>query len=363
MSFICWREIRSRKSSKAERALAAVAILLASALAALGAQQPTSELRVRVSAAEGVPIGGALIALLDAHDSVVAEGLSAESGVRVLRAAPGSYRVRVRRVGFLPYVSAPVVLPRAGELALSVESPRVVLEGIVVNSRSQCRRKDSSAEALATVWDEIDKALRSSQLTTDDLAGMGTARTYRRELASDGTVVAADTTTFRIGNRRPFGAIDPAELAAKGYVEGDEQNGWSAYAPDETVLLSDQFAATHCFRLVRQADRPSQIGVAFEPAPRRKLPEISGVLWVDEKTAELRDVVFHFVNAKALSQFNAGGFTRFRRVASGAWIVDEWLLSLPKLGLRMGASYGPRYYEIGRMDSGGGIVGAVQHQH
>jgi hypothetical protein len=357
-SFICWRETRSPKSSKVECALVALAFLLAPALGA----QSTSELRVRINASEGVPIGGALIALLDARDSVVAEGLSAESGVRALRAAPGSYRVRVRRVGFLPYVSGPVVLPRTDELALTVESPRVVLEGILVNSKSQCRRKDSSAEALGTVWDEIDKALRSSQLTTDDLAGMGTARTYRKEVASDGTVITADTTTFRIGNRRPFGAIDPAELAAKGYVEGDEQSGWSAYAPDETVLLSDQFAATHCFRLVRQPDRPRQIGVAFEPAPRRKLPEISGVLWVDEKTSELREVVFHFVNAKALSQFNAGGFTRFRRVASGAWLVDEWLLSLPKLGLRVGAAYGPRYYEIGRMDSGGGIVDAVRQE-
>jgi len=353
-SFICSPEIRFTRSLRAERALVTLAVLLAPAV--VGAQQATSELRVRINAVDGGAVAGALIALLDAKDSVVAEGLSSEAGVRILRAAPGTYRVRVRRIGYLPFVSGQVELPRAEELALKVESPRVVLEGIVVNSKSQCRRNDPNAAALATVWDEIDKALRSSQLTTDDLAGMGKARTYRKEVTSDGTVIRADTTVFTIGNRRPFGAIDPAALAERGYVIGDERSGWSAFGPDEVVLLSDQFAATHCFRLVRQGDRLDQIGVAFEPSPRRKLPDIVGVLWVDQRTAELREIIFHFVNAKALSQFNAGGFTRFRRVSSGTWIVDEWLLSLPMIGLRQG-TFSPQYYEMGRLDNGGGIVG------
>ena len=356
-SFTCWPTTRFTGSWQVEHRLLAGVIAGCLASAAAGAQQPASELRVRLNGVDGGPISGALVALLSARDSVVAEGLSTEAGVRVLRAAPGTYRVRVRRIGYLPFVSGAVALPRTGELTLSVESPRVVLEGIVVNSKSQCRRKDANAAALAAVWDEIDKALRASQLTITDLAGMGKARTYRKELGRDGAVITADTTVFTIGNRRPFGAIDPVILADKGYVQGDEQNGWSAYAPDETVLLSNQFAETHCFRLVREDKRPDQIGVAFEPAPRRKLPDIVGVMWVDEKTAELREVVFHFVNAQALTNFNAGGFTHFRRVSSGAWIVDEWLLSLPKVGMTRRGALRPEYYELGRLDNGGGIMG------
>lgn len=356
-SFTCWLTTPSTRSRPARRAL--VGALVAGCLLspALGAQQPASELRVRLDAVDGGPVAGALVALIDARDSVVAEGLSTESGIRTLRAIPGTYRVRVRRIGYLPFVSSPVTVPRPGELGLRVESPRVVLEGIVVNSKSQCRRKDPNAAALASVWDEIDKALRSSQLTLSDLKGMGKARTYRKDVSSDGTVISADTTLFTIGTRRPFGAIDPAILAEKGYVQGDEQNGWSAYAPDETVLLSDQFAETHCFRLIREADRPGQIGVAFEPAPHRKVPDIIGVLWVDQKTAELREVIFQFVSAQALTRFTAGGYTRFRRVSSGAWIVDEWLLSLPKVGMTQSRALQPRYYELGRLDIGGGIVG------
>jgi hypothetical protein len=242
------------------------------------------------------------------------------------------------------------------ELVLNVESARVVLESIVVNSKSQCKLHDPNSRALATVWDEIDKALRSSQLTTEDLKGIGRARTFRAEVGPDGTVISADTTIFSIEGR-PFGAIDPDSLARGGYVLGDEHTGWRYFAPDETVLRSDQFAATHCFRLTRQSDRRAQIGVLFEPTPQRRLADIEGVLWVDQATSELREVVFRFVNAGVLTRFDAGGFTRFRRVPSGTWIVDEWKLSVPKLEARAHPPFLPLLVAIGRFENGGGIIG------
>jgi len=328
-------------------------------------QEATTELRISLNEA-GTPVSGALVALLDSHDSVVAEGLSRESGARVLRGTPGVYRVRVRRIGYLPFVSGPVSLPRESELSLNVESPRVVLERIVVNSKSPCGRNENAAAALSTVWDEINKALRSSQLTTEDLEGIGRAHTYRTELNNDGTVISADSTVFLITTQRPFGAIDPGTLANDGYVLGDLETGWHYFAPDEMVLLSEQFAATHCFRLVRQPDRNGQIGVSFEPVPRREVADITGVLWVDQETSELREVVFRFVNAGVINQFEAWGFTHFRRVPSGTWIVDEWKVNAPRISVSqvsLGSPDGyssrarPRYVAIGRLESGGGILG------
>jgi Carboxypeptidase regulatory-like domain len=333
-------------------------VLTSSALS----QEATTELRIRLNGIDGAPVSGALVALLNARDSVVAEGLSTEAGARVLRTSPGVYRVRVRRIGYLPFVSSAVSLPRESALSLNIESQRIVLERIVVNSKSQCARNDPNTDALSTVWDEIDKALRSSQLTTEDLSGIGRAHTYRKEVGKDGTVISADTTVFSIIDRRPFGAIDPVTLANNGYVLGDAGAGWHYFAPDETVLLSEPFAATHCFRVVRQRDRTGQIGVSFEPIPRRQVADIVGVLWVDQETSELREVVFRFVNAGAMSQFDAGGFTHFRRVPSGAWIVDEWKLSVPRLsvaqrGVQDGYSSTVRqqYIAIGRIENGGGL--------
>jgi hypothetical protein len=344
-------------SNRSERALLAT-IVFASVLPLCAVSpQAASELRVRLRSNEGIPVAGALVALLDGNGSVVIEGLSSESGTRVLRAPSGVYRVRTRRIGFLPIVSSPVVVPRQDELLLVIESSRVVLDRIVVNSKSQCGRGDPNSGALGIVWDEIDKALRASQLTVADLSGFGRGRLFRRQIRS-GTVIETDTTFFDIVDQRPFSAIDPDSLARAGYVIGDEAKGWTFYAPDETVLLSDQFGATHCFRVVREDRRPGQIGVAFEPIPQRRMADIVGVLWVDEASSELREVVFHFVNAGVIGRYEATGFTRFLRVPSGAWIVDEWLLKLPRIATRQSSSgYTSHDYTlVGYDEHGGGIV-------
>jgi hypothetical protein len=347
-----------------------LAVCAFGAFSSLGAQDTGSELRVKLHPTDGSTVSGALVALLDSKDSVVAEGLASQEGMRVLYAPRGAYRIRVRRIGYLPFVSSELTLPRTGELVLNVESPRVVLESIVVTSTSQCSRNDQNEQALSTVWDEIAKALRSSQLTLDDLRGLGRARKYRREIAKNGNVIAGDSSEFAIRNRRPFGSIDPAALASEGYVIGDADKGWNYYGPDETVLLSDPFAATHCFRLVRERERPAQIGVSFEPTPNRKVADIKGVLWVDERTSELREINFRFVNAGPMSRFEAGGYTRFRRTPSGAWIVDEWKLSAPRLEMREApniTAYGIAKVDrllvvIGRLDTGGGIIGPETRQ-
>src|ERR1700741_356722 len=109
------------------------------------AQSQKSELRLRIQDGNGSPITGALVALLDQNDQPITEGLSSNDGYRLLTAVPGSYRVRVRRVGFSPYVSEPITIPRSGSLILRVETPRIALNTVLVLSRSGCRQVDSDA--------------------------------------------------------------------------------------------------------------------------------------------------------------------------------------------------------------------------
>jgi hypothetical protein len=337
------------------RAILRALMVSSFALTTVGAQD-IPELRLKLNTGDGSPIDGALVALLDTRDSVVIEGLTSFAGTRLLHAPPGSYRLRVRRIGYLPFVSKEFSLVRSQEMTIHVESPRVMLESIVVNSRSQCKRNDPNSADLAIVWDEIDKALRSTELTVKDLRGIGEARVYRRTLDSAGVVIFGDSSVFEIKSQRPFGAVNPDSLARGGYVLGGLTDGWTYFGPDEAVLRSDQFASTHCFRLVRDAAHPGQIGVLFEPAPRRIVADIAGVIWVDEATSELKHMQFRFVNAGPFSQFDAGGFTRFRRVASGAWIVDEWKLSAPRLEVRQLNAFRSHLVVTGRYDNGGGII-------
>ena len=317
---------------------------------------PMSDVSVRLQSAAGSSLAGVLVALLDTRDSVIAEGLSNDAGWRVLRAPAGTYRVRARRIGYLPYISPPVVLPRRDELFLVVETPNVILNTIVVTGKTECRRTDPASHSLGAVWDEIDKALRASQLTIQDLAGLGHGRVYKKELDVNGRVRTSDTTLFPITNARPFGTPDPEALAEKGYVSGNIAFGWEYFAPDELALLSESFARTHCFRLVRDRSRRGQIGVAFEPIPRRSTPDIQGVLWVDERTAELREMSFNYVNAGPFSQFNARGFTRFLRLPSGAWLVDEWWLRAPRLTMQTSPYSAPQFLVVGWFENGGAIL-------
>jgi Carboxypeptidase regulatory-like domain len=337
-----------------------VRALMLFALAVLPADvcqsQSGENLRVRLQSAPGVPIAGALVALLDARDSVIAEGLTSERGTRTLRASPGTYRVRARRIGYLPFVSQPVTVPAPGEFLLQVETPRVALQNIVVTSRSECGRADPGAATLLVVWSEVEKALRSSQITNQDLAGIGHAQTFRRVLALNGSIVSSDTTSYTIGRKPPFAAVPPEQLEKNGYVIGDEQQGWNYYAPDETILLSEQFAATHCFRLIRDKEHRGLIGVAFDPSPGRKLADITGAVWVDEATSELRQIVFQFVNAGLMSRYNAGGFTHFARLKSGAWIVDDWVLRAPLLEMHEEPYGPPHLVKTGSTEDGGRIL-------
>jgi hypothetical protein len=279
-------------------------------------------------------------------------------------APPGNYRVRVRRIGYRPFVSGDVALPpvNADELILRVETERVVLNTMVVTATYQCGAISPDAAALSDVWDEIAKALSASRLTVIDLAGVGLARKFRRLIDMRGTVTAADSSLLRVVDQRPFGSVDPVFLTNKGYVVGNEKDGWHFYGPDETVLLSDHFAQTHCFRIVRDKRHAGQVGVAFAPAPKRKIADIAGTLWVDETTSELRQIDFRFVNAGVIDRFESGGFTHFRRMASGAWIVDEWQIRMPQLQQTPASAGGSlaetpgRIVLSGYIEQGGGII-------
>ncbi|MEO7368234.1 MAG: carboxypeptidase-like regulatory domain-containing protein [Gemmatimonadaceae bacterium] len=337
-------------------ALSVSLVGLAAILHGATAQGQAADLRVRIEAGPSIPISGALVALLDGQ-RVVAEGLSSTRGIIALSAPPGTYRVRVRRIGFRPFFSEAVTLPSPNELLFKVETARIVLDAMLVSATAKCGPITRDAETLSTVWEEVSKALRSSQLTIGDLRGLGTMRTYRRDVGTDGKVVSEQSKRLPITNARPFGAFDPASLSRMGYVRGNPLAGWEYFGPDEAVLLSDDFAATHCFKVVRDADkRPGQIGVAFQPVPKRNISDIKGTLWVDQKTAALRDVGFTYVNAGILTEFEPGGYTKFRQVASGGWIVDEWQLRMPKIAMRDGP--GNSVSQIGYVENGGIIVAA-----
>ena len=102
---------------------------------------------------------------------------------------------------------------------------------------------------------------------------------------------------------------------------------------------------------MRERDQPGLIGVSFEPVRGRKIADIAGVVWLDQRTSELRRIVFRYVNAGFISRYGGGGETNFRRLPSGAWLISSWHLRSPNLVLQRGM-----IRRVGFKENGGGLL-------
>ena len=333
-----------------------VVILIGAVIApcCLHSQDATGSIRVRAVDTNGIPVRGALAALIAPDGNTVVERLTDDSGFRILTATPGSYKVRIRRIGYEPFISSPISVPYEGELKIAVSGAQVSLATVVVTAGSQCRHTEVDQRAIGQLWEEISKALLGADLARTDFSDLGWIKVYKKEVGSRGKLVSLDTSLRKVGDARPFAASDPRTLATRGFVRGNLTVGWEYFAPDEKVLLSREFADTHCFSIVRDKKRSREVGVGFEPSPERKVGEVAGVIWLDEQSAELREIVFRFVNIGEVSRFKPGGTVHFRRLPSGAWIVDDWKLTFPVLELSVGSL--ERLIQSGYVENGGTIV-------
>jgi hypothetical protein len=121
----------------------------------------------------------------------------------------------------------------------------------------------------------------------------------------------------------------PAEILRRdGYVstEGDYT---VFHAPNLDAFTSGAFEEDHCFRVV-PGPEATMIGLHFEPTlARRSIPEITGTLWLDRATVELRRLDFRYTNASAVVTQYGSGTMSFVRLPNGLWLIPRWSISLP----------------------------------
>ncbi len=107
------------------------------------------------------------------------------------------------------------------------------------------------------------------------------------------------------------------------------------FAPDAAVVLSQWFLDLHRFSLdSKSEDGRNFVGLRFEPVPWRRLPEVKGVLWVDEENGLLQSLEYEYVNLHrraAVRGAEASGRLSFRALPNGTWVVDEWNIRMPRL--------------------------------
>ena len=277
------------------------------------------------------PAEGVLMILVDSLERQTATDLTGGNGRYRLRAArEGTHSIEALRIGFEKWTSEPFVLTRGRAFRFDIDVParRVVLEAITVEGESRCSLESGGADMLA-VWDQVRNALNSTRLTIEDRLYRFSTEINDRRTDRDGNVISDETRTNMGNTSWPFQTVNPERLEDSGFVQGLSNLNPTYMGPDASLLVHESFLRTHCFTLVRgHLDEQQVIGLRFEPADDRRLPDIAGVLWLREDNAELIQLDYDFTNVPDWVR-TANGQKIFDRLPNGAWYIREWRLSAP----------------------------------
>lgn len=318
------------------RASAAVAALLTSLLAPCAVAQSIAG---RVGSAPGAaPLPGATVVVLDSAGTLLAGATTDDAGrfTLALRAA-GTYRLKVRHIGFAP--DSAVVHVRAHERAVydAVLQPFTVrLSDVVVTHGRRCTISPRAGAAAVRLWSETQSALTATAVGEAAAREFVLERFERERDPATGAVRRETRWRAIAPGGEPYHSISADSLAVHGFVvpAGDSL---VFYAPDARTLISDAFTRGHCFSPARDAAHPGLVGLAFTPArAEHGRADVSGTLWLDQESAELRLLEFSFTpvvsqgaQPNGVDAPAATGEVRYRRDSSGSWIVGDWMIRMP----------------------------------
>lgn len=307
-----------------------------------------------LDSASARPLSGVLVVLLDAGDAARARDLTDADGAYHLSAAAGEYRIRTLRIGFRPFTTAPLRLA-SGESTrrdIVIASTPVKLDTVRVLSRNPCRVLDEGGGATGEIWQQARTAITAAQLTALAKGYDAALMTYERTMAPNLVEVKKRAAFLRSGRTlRPWVTLSLDSIDKIGYVFRRGDGAMIYNAPDLEMLLSDDFAGTHCFRVAREGvGDGGRVGIAFEPTRERVVPEISGTVWLDAKTAELQQLEFRYVNiGPDLARGSAGGDMSFARFRNGGWSISRWNIRMPVLEQQVASRL-----NVGRISTGVG---------
>ena len=279
---------------------------------------------------------GAVTLLLDSASRTVAQDLTNKSGEFHLRApSDGVYRIRALRIGFRPTVTHPFNLRSDQDISqrISLDALVLMLDTVRIGGKGACRRVDADSSGLVfTVWEQARTAMTAAQLTNTRRTIRATTIDYQRVLEPNGGRIRSERSSIATQFvRQPWRSLTADSLRHIGYVVSEPGDSRIYYAPGLDVLLSAEFVADHCFRLARSSNA-RQIGLEFEPSPdRRRIPEITGTLWLTRGNVELQSLEFRYANVTQETREHAGGEMRFGQLGDGGWVISEWSIRMPQL--------------------------------
>ena len=336
---------------------------LALAPAALGAQSVVGTV---VDATSRQPVTGAMVRLMDGPRWTGVLFLTGADGrFRLQAPASGDYLLSVERIGFADATAGPVAIPEGATVPfdLEVRAEPIRLEGLDISAGRRCTLRNDAAGATQALWTEVRKALDAARWTEREGGLEFQAVRRTRTLDEKGLRVESEqsqvTTLFGANSVR---TLPPEDLAEGGYVREVEFFVYY-YGPDANVLLSETFLDTHCFRIVDgPEDEPHLVGLGFSPL-RQGNPDITGTLLVHRDTGRLERVEFTYTGlGRRPGAELAQGAVRFAELPDGRWIVQEWSIRAPLLGLErhlVGSTFRERVVVTGVQEQGSEVLSAT----
>ncbi len=288
-----------------------------------------------IDAETAEPLPGTFVLLVDSVGVERGRGLTTQAGTfRVGVPSPGTYRLRIERIGIAGFTTEAFGVDgkQAVSQVIRVSQAPVRLEDLEVAAEPQCTMLEQDAVTLLSVWNEARKALEATFWTGQQTYYRFDALLSRRSLDRRGNPeTETEFESIRLYGRHPFRSARADDLAYGGWVQSTGAGGVKFHAPDAEVLLSESFLRRHCYRLTRQSIEGREfIGVQFEPLPDRRLPDVSGVLWIDLTTSELQSLDFRYEVLNLPFETDlVGGHVEFDRLPDGAWIVRQWVIRTP----------------------------------
>ena len=306
---------------------------LAAATATAGAQV----VRGRVTeATSGAPLAGVLVELAaEGRADRLAATLTGPEGHYALRApAAGRYVVTAKRIGVRRLVTGALQLNTGETMVrdLVIEALSYRLPEVTVTGLAPCDPRAGDGLRVGAMWEEARTALVATQVSLRDRLFTARVTRWVRELDPRTKRVLGETRSEATGVvSRPFSAVDADSLSRHGYWVARPGGGATYSGPDADVLLSDAFLRDHCFHEVRGGrERRGMVGLGFRPVAGRSVPDVTGALWLDQRTFELRAVAFHYSRVEAgVDSAAIGGEVAFARLPGGAWMVRRWFIRLP----------------------------------
>jgi hypothetical protein len=260
-----------------------------------------------------------------------ARARSDEQGRFVLRAAaPGTFTLRVQRIGVRPYESAPFELHGDTTVTIALNNLPFSLPRVVSRAASACRAHGLETSAVWQAWEDVRTALVAASLTySDKQHRFSVGEVLRLYDAHPTKLRGVALSQMAVTATQPWTSLAPDVLAERGYVTfGDDRINF--ISPDLDVLLSRSFENTHCFEPTLAHDG-AMIGLSFDPAGGlTNHTDIAGTFWLDAASHELRQLTFRHIGLPNMMGDSAGeSRVRFATFGTQEWFIPEWIIRAP----------------------------------